>query len=343
MNSKTNSKKKTLYITGIIFILLLLILFTLIAFNIDHPFIIKIDTKAHNIILGIRNKWVTFIFKIITNLCNPIVIGIISVIILFYMKNKKDYTFALFLNIGITALLNLVLKSFFGRTRPASTQSLIVEQGYSFPSGHAMFAIAFYGFLIFLLWKSATKKSLKITFTTLISILILAICFSRIYLGVHYTSDVIGGVCVSLSYIIIYLFVVNRNSKNLDIDKATDYKRHTFFGGFRYAFRGIITTLKEENNLLVQFCASMLVIVFSVFLRISPVEWCILLILCFLVMALEMVNTAIENICDKMTLENDNAIMRIKDIAAGAVLTMSICSVIVALTIFLPKLEMLFI
>ena len=59
-------------------------------------------------------------------------------------------------------------------------------------------------------------------------------------------------------------------------------------------------------------------------------------------MALEMVNTAIENICDRITKEEDNAIRKIKDISAGAVLTLSICSVIVAMIIFIPKMPFLF-
>ena len=86
----------------------------------------------------------------------------------------------------------------------------------------------------------------------------------------------------------------------------------------------------------------MLVVVFGVALRISPVEWCICFIMCFLVMALELVNTSFENLCDRVTLENDSAIKKLKDISAGAVLMMSICSVVVAGIIFIPKIPFLF-
>ena len=204
-----------------------------------------------------------------------------------------------------------------------------------------MFAVAFYGFLIYMLWYSNRKKYLKIGGTIAGVLLIFLICFSRIYLGVHYASDVIGGLCVSTGYLMIFLYIVSRTNQLPD-KIGSDYKRHTFIGGFRYAFMGILTAIQEENNLLIQFSASMLVVVFGVALRISPVEWCICFIMCCLVMALELVNTSFENLCDRVTMENDNAIKKIKDISAGAVLIMSICSVIIASIIFLPKLPFLF-
>jgi len=86
----------------------------------------------------------------------------------------------------------------------------------------------------------------------------------------------------------------------------------------------------------------MLVVVFGVALRLTFVEWAVCIVVCFMVVALELVNTAIENLSDKVTMEYDERIKKTKDIAAGAVLTMSICAVIVACIIFLPKLPFLF-
>ena len=139
----------------------------------------------------------------------------------------------------------------------------------------------------------------------------------------------------------IFLFILSRYHK-VPETKGTDYKRHTFLGGFKYAFKGIISAIQEETNLLVQFSASMLVVVFGAALRISPVEWCICIVMCFLVIALELVNTSFENLCDRVTMENDSRIGKIKDISAGAVLMMSICAVIVAGIIFIPKVPFLF-
>jgi len=320
---------------------LFLIAFMIVAIDIKGNRYAEFDEKCINFALSIRNGWLTAIFTIITNLVNPIVIGFVGFCILIFAKNRRIFSFQLFLNMGIVALLNLVFKYFFVRNRPDEAFHLVAEVGYSFPSGHTMFAVAFYGFLIYMLWNSKRKNSLKIPLTIGGVLLVLLISFSRIYLGVHYASDVIGGLYVAIGYLMIFLFVVSRTN-NIPKEIGSDYKRHTFFGGFRYAGKGIITAIQEENNLLVQFSASMLVVVFGVALRISPVEWCICIIMCFLVMALELVNTSFENLCDRVTMENDSAIKKIKDISAGAVLMMSICALIVAGIIFIPKVPFLF-
>lgn len=341
MAEKKNIKKTIFVIIYYMLALLFLLAFMFIAIDIRGNRFGVFDEECINLALSIRTSWLTIIFRIITNLVNPIVIGAVGFCILLFAKNKRIFSFQLFLNMGIVALLNLVFKYFFVRSRPDEALHLISEVGYSFPSGHTMFAVAFYGFLIYMLWNSQRKKSLKIGLTIGGVLLVFLISLSRIYLCVHYASDVIGGFCVSVGYLLIFLFVVSR-ANNIPEKIGTDYKRHTFCGGFKYAGKGIITAIQEENNLLVQFSASMLVVVFGVALRISAVEWCICTIMCFLVMALELVNTSFENLCDRVTIENDDRIKKIKDISAGAVLMMSICALIVAGIIFIPKVPFLF-
>jgi len=85
-----------------------------------------------------------------------------------------------------------------------------MKHGYSFPSGHSMISAAFYGFLIYLIYKKVKNKKLKITLIIVLSILIVSIGISRIYLGVHYTSDVLAGFTVSVSYLIIYTSIVKK-------------------------------------------------------------------------------------------------------------------------------------
>ena len=338
---KTNFKTTIIYILSILILLTMLVSFILIGMDILYNKIFDIDTSVYNFAASTRSRPLTLLFKIITNLCNPFVIGGISLALLFTLRNKKQYTFALFLNLGLTALLNLSLKYIFARERPDMTQSLIYESGYSFPSGHAMFSVSFYGYLIFLLKKLDIKKSIRIPVSIAMMFLVACVCFSRIYLGVHYFSDIIGGVLISTVYLVIFTYLINRHNFVYN-DPATDFKKHTFLGGFKYALQGIASSVKDENNLLVQFSSSMMVIMFAVFLRCTFVEWAILISMCFLVVSFEMMNTAIENICDRITLEHDEKIKKIKDIAAGAVLTLAICSVIVAGIIFIPKIPTLF-
>lgn len=342
MTQKKQSFKTIFFYTiSIAILLLLFVCFILIGIDVSYNKIFEMDTTIYNFAKSIRCTPLTLLFKFITNFANPFVIGGVSLALLFTLKNKKQYTFALFLNLGLTALLNLSLKYIFARERPDMAESLIFETGYSFPSGHAMFSVAFYGYLMYLLGKLKIRKSKRIPLKIAMLILIVAICFSRIYLGVHYFSDIIGGILISTIYLVVFTYLINRHNFEYNTPQ-TDFKKHSFLGGFKYAFRGIGTSVKDENNLLVQFSASMIVIMFAVFLKCTFVEWAILISMCFLVVAFEMMNTAIENICDRITLEYDEKIKKVKDISAGAVLTMSICSVIVAGIIFLPKIPALF-
>ena len=94
---------------------------------------------------------------------------------------------------------------------------IIKETGYSFPSGHAMVSMGFYGMFIYLVWRCDIKKTYKIIFTIIFGILTILICISRIYLGVHYASDIIAGFVISVSYLIIAIsaleyYLKKRNS-----------------------------------------------------------------------------------------------------------------------------------
>ena len=104
----------------------------------------------------------------------------------------------------LSALTNFSIKQIFQRPRPINTR-IIDESGYSFPSGHSMVSMAFYGYLIYLIHKNIKNKYVKVALTLLLSILIISIGISRIYLGVHYTSDVIAGFLVAIAYLIIFV------------------------------------------------------------------------------------------------------------------------------------------
>ena len=125
------------------------------------------------------------------------------------IKNKK-VGISVPINLILASLTNYTLKQILQRPRPIEYR-IIDESGYSLPSGHSMVSMAFYGYLIYLIYRQIKNKYIKWSLITLLSLLIISIGISRIYLGVHYTSDVIAGFLVAISYLIIYINIINKN------------------------------------------------------------------------------------------------------------------------------------
>ncbi len=120
-------------------------------------------------------------------------------------------------------------------------------------------------------------------------------------------------------------------------------KNKKLINSFKYAFKGIGSSLKSEQNVKIHFAMMVLVIIAGILLNISMWEWIICFILFGLVISLEMVNTAIEIVVDMVSPEYNLKAGHVKDIAAGAVLVNAIVAFIVGLLIFLPKIIRLFI
>ena len=153
------------------------------------------------------SDFATPIAKFITNFGGAIFIILLTVILITVIKNKK-IGLSILTNLAIITILNQLLKRILQRPRPTEYR-IIEETGYSFPSGHSMISMAFYGYLIYLIYKYVENKNVKWILISLLSILICLIGISRIYLGVHYTSDVLGGFLISISYLVIYISAVN--------------------------------------------------------------------------------------------------------------------------------------
>lgn len=154
------------------------------------------------------SDFATPIAKFITNFGGAIFLITLTVILVILIKNKK-IGLSIFSNLIIITVLNQLLKRILQRPRPTEFR-IIEETGYSFPSGHSMVSMAFYGYLIYLIYKYVENKYVKWISIVLLSILICSIGVSRIYLGVHYTSDVLGGFLVSISYLILFISTVNK-------------------------------------------------------------------------------------------------------------------------------------
>lgn len=106
---------------------------------------------------------------------------------------------------------------------------------------------------------------------------------------------------------------------------------------FKYAIQGIKDALKSEPNLSVHFLLATIALIFSYFLKFNKIELSILVIIIFLVIVLEMINTAIEKLVDLHSLQKSELARQIKDISAAVVFLSSIASLIIACFLFLPK------
>ena len=121
--------------------------------------------------------------------------------IVLWLINKKWQMLGLLLSVVGSAGTTLLAKIIFNRPRPLN--AALLETSASFPSGHAAIAIAFYGFITYLLIKETKKKRDRILVTLFGFILITLIGFSRLYLGVHYVSDVLAGYLDGILWLII--------------------------------------------------------------------------------------------------------------------------------------------
>lgn len=154
------------------------------------------------------SDFITPIAKFITNFGGAIFLIVLTIILFILVKNKK-IGLSILSNLVIVTILNQLLKRILQRPRPTEFR-IVEETGYSFPSGHSMISMAFYGYLIYLIYKYVKNRYIKWISITLLSILICAIGVSRIYLGVHYTSDVLGGFFISISYLVIYTSAIRK-------------------------------------------------------------------------------------------------------------------------------------
>ena len=188
--------KKALKITTFIIVILISAIIFYLLFT-KNTFI---DDKIYKVLAKYITNTNTSIAKIFTFLGSTLFITILCVLSLIPKKTRFSVVINTLIAVGISQALKRIIR----RARPIGV-ALIEETGFSFPSGHSMVGFAFYGFIIYLIYKSKLNKTLKVLLITLFSLLIMSIGLSRIYLGVHHATDVIGG--FALGYICLYIFI----------------------------------------------------------------------------------------------------------------------------------------
>lgn len=164
------------------------------------------DYSTNQIINNLRTPFLNKIMLLVTLTGNwqMIVWGSLLVSFFLLIVQKKHYFTSLVLSDTSALIFILVVKNLVGRIRPPLVNALIVEPGFAFPSGHTYFGVVFYGLLTYFLVNFFSRKWQKICTCLLGTIYVLTLAFSRIYLGVHWLTDVVA----SLSFGVIWLVVI---------------------------------------------------------------------------------------------------------------------------------------
>ena len=182
------------------FFMLFLIIMLLVVLGKTTGF----DQAIYQAIISCREDFFDFYFITITKLANTVTIIFIVLLFVLLFRNKDS----LFLVVSSVdcLLLNTIFKYIVRRSRPMELR-LISQGGYSFPSGHTVMAVCFYGYFLYLALTKIKNKVFRYCVSFLLILVILSIGVSRIYVGVHFASDVLGGYCLGFSYLLLLIYV----------------------------------------------------------------------------------------------------------------------------------------
>lgn len=195
--------------TGVGLVALALFLFMAKTVFIDHNN--TLDTVAFAFAESHTSEAFTSFMVFITFFAsrNFLIFGSVALALFFmFFKKHRWYSVKVPVIAAGSSLLNQGMKLLFDRPRPAT--AFYEQPGFSFPSGHAMIGSAFYGLLIYLAWTNVKDKRWRWFLVLLLSIWVLLIGYSRVYLHVHYASDVIAGWSAGFIFLIICLYLLRR-------------------------------------------------------------------------------------------------------------------------------------
>ena len=195
-------KKKIL--AGVLFVVFI-IWTVLIKMNL----LVGFDEFFYKLITSSMNDTLTSIFKIITFFGSTVFMVIFAIVlfVIFILKKKNIISYLTSSCLIISTIFNNVIKVIVRRSRP-DVLKLVHETSFSYPSGHTMASVSIYGIIIYLLLKSNLNKTLKYVGSIGLSILTILIGISRIYLGAHFMSDIIGAILVSTIWLLVFTSII---------------------------------------------------------------------------------------------------------------------------------------
>ena len=194
--------KQTFLTKGSFALLLFVILGYIVKFYPEQ--LIPFDSSIQNAIRGDLPATLTTVFRGITRLIDlPIVISwAILLTAIFYLKKWKSESLLIAGNLSLAGILIVSLKHLYQRPRP-DILHLVEEKGFSFPSGHSLAVTLLIGSLIIIVGQRVKDRTVRLILQILLGIYLVSVIVSRVYLGVHYPSDVLASLCLGLGIIFI--------------------------------------------------------------------------------------------------------------------------------------------
>ena len=174
------------------FIVVPLLLFLMLSISVKAGLTVRFEGWAYNEAVEKIYPIKTAFLKTVSHLGNTGTVASFCLLLFLIPKSKRTIALPVSVCVLASTALNLLLKHLFVRERPDILR-LINETSYSFPSGHAMINASLYMLLILLIFKFIQNVPKKLFFSALCLMMIYAIGYSRVYLGVHYADDVLGG------------------------------------------------------------------------------------------------------------------------------------------------------
>lgn len=177
--------------------------------------LVKLDLAIQNSVVTLRSDSMTDILKYFTDLGDTkamVVWTILAATILFWKKHYI-YSMGIALTIGVTELITFIIKNSIGRHRPPELMALVSESSPSFPSGHTIAAVSFYGFLIYFFYKKIQNRTLRNILMMVCFLVILLAGFTRIYLGAHWPSDTFASYAIAGIWLTIIIILTERHLK----------------------------------------------------------------------------------------------------------------------------------
>jgi len=174
------------------------------------------DTAVLAALVPFQTEGLADAFIAITELGSTTVIGGLALATAIYLLSRQRYALltGLIIALGGSTAAVVLLKEAIDRARPPFEYAVYIETSSSFPSGHATLSLAFYGFLAFLAWEARTSRTRSIALA-LTALIIPLVGFSRLFLGVHYPSDVAAGYLVGSMFLAIAILTVRRFRRDI--------------------------------------------------------------------------------------------------------------------------------